>query len=160
MRKQVALLGRWLASLQASRAPEQMRPSPPRQGDADLLGRLYRRRRADLRRHGQGVQPNHPNIQVDMTIEPWDTIAQKLPTAMATGAGPDIATPDYNVGTIREYIKEGLIAPIDSLLGTGRTRSRQRHPSRHQSRLYGQRPSMLRRPTGRPWSFTTTRPVR
>jgi len=54
-----------------------------------------------------------------MTIEPWDTIAQKLPTAMATGAGPDIATPDYNVGTIREYIKEGLIAPIDSLLGSG-----------------------------------------
>ncbi len=53
----------------------------------------------------------HPDIQVDMTIEPWDTIAQKLPTAMATGAGPDIATPDYNVGTIREYIKEGLIAP-------------------------------------------------
>ena len=61
----------------------------------------------------------HPDIQVDMTIEPWDTIAQKLPTAMATGAGPDIATPDYNVGTIREYIKEGLIAPIDSLLGSG-----------------------------------------
>ena len=61
----------------------------------------------------------HPDIQVDMTIEPWDTIAQKLPTAMATGAGPDIATPDYNVGTIREYIKEGLIAPIDSLLGNG-----------------------------------------
>ena len=54
-----------------------------------------------------------------MTIEPWDTIDQKLPTAMGSGAVPDIATPDYNVGTIREYIKQGLVAPIDSLLGNG-----------------------------------------
>jgi ABC-type glycerol-3-phosphate transport system substrate-binding protein len=61
----------------------------------------------------------HPDIQVNMTVQPWDSIAQKLPTAMASGAGPDIATPDYNVGTIRQYISNGLIAPIDGLLGSG-----------------------------------------
>ena len=64
---------------------------------------------------------------------------------MATGAGPDIATPDYNVGTIREYIKEGLIAPIDSLLGNGpEPGTSQRHPARHQSRLHGERPPLRR----------------
>lgn len=62
---------------------------------------------------------SHPGIQVNMTIQPWDSIAQKLPTAMASGSGPDIATPDYNVGTIRQYIQNGLIAPIDSFLGNG-----------------------------------------
>jgi multiple sugar transport system substrate-binding protein len=61
----------------------------------------------------------HPTIKVDMTIQPWDSIAQKLPTAMASGSGPDIATPDYNVGTIRQYISNGLVAPIDQLLGSG-----------------------------------------
>ena len=61
----------------------------------------------------------HPNIQVNMVVQPWDTIAQKLPTALKTGSGPDIATPDYNVGTIRNYITDGLIAPIDDLIGSG-----------------------------------------
>jgi multiple sugar transport system substrate-binding protein len=61
----------------------------------------------------------HKKIQVNMTIQPWDSIAEKLPEAMATGAGPDIATPDYNVGTIRQYISDGLLAPIDQLLGNG-----------------------------------------
>jgi multiple sugar transport system substrate-binding protein len=61
----------------------------------------------------------HKDIKVDMTVQPWDSIAQKLPEAMASGAGPDIATPDYNPGTIRQYINNGLLAPIDQLLGSG-----------------------------------------
>ncbi len=61
----------------------------------------------------------HPSIKVNYVVQPWDSIAQKLPTAMASGSGPDIATPDYNVGTIRQYIANGLIAPLDSLLGSG-----------------------------------------
>jgi multiple sugar transport system substrate-binding protein len=61
----------------------------------------------------------HPDIKVDMTIEPWDTLYQKLPSAMGSGSTPDIATPDYNVGTLREYIKEGLVQPISSLFGSG-----------------------------------------
>lgn len=59
----------------------------------------------------------HPKIKVVVTYSPWDSIAQKLPAAMASGSGPDIATPDYNVGTIRQYIKNGLLAPIDGMLG-------------------------------------------
>ena len=61
----------------------------------------------------------HPNIQVKMDEQPWDSLAQKLPTALASGSGPDIATPDYNVGTIRQYITNGLAAPLDDLIGSG-----------------------------------------
>lgn len=61
----------------------------------------------------------HPDIKVVVTYEPWDSIAQKLPAAIASGSGPDIATPDYNAGTVREYIKNGLLVPINGMLGTG-----------------------------------------
>ncbi len=61
----------------------------------------------------------HPNIQVNMEIMPWDTLAQKLPAALATGQGPDISTPDYNIGTIWQYAKSGLIAPLDDAYGSG-----------------------------------------
>jgi ABC-type glycerol-3-phosphate transport system substrate-binding protein len=60
----------------------------------------------------------HPGIKVVATYLPWDSIAQKLPTAMASGSGPDIATPDYNAGTVREYQKNGLLAPLH-ILGSG-----------------------------------------
>jgi multiple sugar transport system substrate-binding protein len=61
----------------------------------------------------------HSDIQVTMDVQPWDTIGQKLPTAMATGQGPDLATPDFNVATIIQYIKAGTIAPLDQLYGAG-----------------------------------------
>jgi multiple sugar transport system substrate-binding protein len=61
----------------------------------------------------------HPTIKVVVTYQPWDSIAQKLPAAIASGSGPDIATPDYNAGTVRQYIKNGLLAPIDGMLGKG-----------------------------------------
>src|SRR5258708_25122406 len=61
----------------------------------------------------------HPDIQVNMEIMPWDTLAQKLPAALATGQGPDISTPDYNIGTIWQYAKSGLIAPLDDAYGSG-----------------------------------------
>ena len=61
----------------------------------------------------------HPNIELKVDIQPWDSIAQKLPAALATGQGPDIATPDYNVGTIRQYAKNGLILPLDDLYASG-----------------------------------------
>jgi multiple sugar transport system substrate-binding protein len=59
---------------------------------------------------------SHPDIKVQVTYLPWDSIAQKLPSAMASGSGPDMAMPDYNAGTVREYIKNGLITPINGLL--------------------------------------------
>src|SRR5690242_14012976 len=46
----------------------------------------------------------HPDIQIDYQLQPWDSIAQKLPTAIASGAGPDLATPDYNVATLQQYV--------------------------------------------------------
>ncbi|MDQ3694702.1 MAG: ABC transporter substrate-binding protein [Chloroflexota bacterium] len=61
----------------------------------------------------------HPTIEVVMDIQPWDTLAQKLPAALATGQGPDLATPDYNVATIRQYAAAGTIMPIDDAYGTG-----------------------------------------
>ena len=61
----------------------------------------------------------HPSIEVKMDIQPWDTLAQKLPAAFATGTGPDIATPDYNVATIRQYAKAGTILPLDDAYGAG-----------------------------------------
>jgi multiple sugar transport system substrate-binding protein len=61
----------------------------------------------------------HSDIKVKMDEQPWDSLAQKLPTALASGSGPDIATPDYNVGTIRQYITNGLAAPLDELIGAG-----------------------------------------
>lgn len=64
----------------------------------------------------------HPNIQVTMNVQPWDTIAQKLPAALGTGQGPDLATPDYNAGTIRQYAKSGLILPLDEAYGSGDTK--------------------------------------
>src|SRR5437764_1043856 len=51
---------------------------------------------------------SHPNIKVDFQLQPWDTIAQKLPTAISSGSGPDIATPDYNVATVLQYANNGL----------------------------------------------------
>jgi multiple sugar transport system substrate-binding protein len=59
----------------------------------------------------------HPDIQINFQLEPWDTIAQKLPTAIASGSGPDIATPDYNVATIQQYVANGLVLPLTSVVG-------------------------------------------
>lgn len=67
----------------------------------------------------QQFNDSHPGINVVMTIQPWDTIAQKLPAALATGQGPDIATPDFNVATIRQYAEAGTILPLDEAYGSG-----------------------------------------
>lgn len=61
----------------------------------------------------------HPTIEVVMDIQPWDTLAQKLPAALATGQGPDLVTPDYNVATIRQYVAAGTIMAIDDAYGSG-----------------------------------------
>jgi multiple sugar transport system substrate-binding protein len=61
----------------------------------------------------------HPGIKVSTTYMPWDSIAQKLPAAWAAGTGPDIATPDYNAGTVHQYQKNGLLAPLN-ILGKGK----------------------------------------
>jgi multiple sugar transport system substrate-binding protein len=59
----------------------------------------------------------HPAIQVNMTIEPWDTVYQKLPLSLRVNQGPDIA--GISNQYIPQYAKAGLIQPIDSAYGSG-----------------------------------------
>jgi multiple sugar transport system substrate-binding protein len=61
----------------------------------------------------------HPDIQVTMTAEPWATVEQKLPSAWATGQGPDLATPSSDPGSIFNYIQTNSVLPLDSAVGTG-----------------------------------------
>ena len=55
----------------------------------------------------------HPNIHVTMDIQPWASIAQKLPQAWATGTGPDIATPSFDPGSIFNYIQNNQVVPLE-----------------------------------------------
>lgn len=61
---------------------------------------------------------SHPDIQVSMDIQPWDTIGQKLPTAWATGQGPDLATPNFDPGVVPTYVKTNSALPLDGKLDT------------------------------------------
>jgi multiple sugar transport system substrate-binding protein len=55
---------------------------------------------------------SHPNIKVVQTVESWDTIQQKLPTAWLTGSGPDIAAPSSDPNVIANYVKTNSVLPI------------------------------------------------
>lgn len=61
---------------------------------------------------------SHPDIQVTMTVQPWDSIQQKLPSAWLTGQGPDIAAPSSDPNAIAQYVKTSSVLPIDQT-GTG-----------------------------------------
>jgi len=60
----------------------------------------------------------HPNIKVTMTVQPWDTIQQKLPSAWLTGQGPDIAAPSSDPNAIAQYVKTKSVLPLTAT-GTG-----------------------------------------
>lgn len=60
---------------------------------------------------------SHPDIQINMTIEPWDTLTQKLPLSLRVNQGPDIA--GLSNQYIPQYAQAGLIQPIDSVFGSG-----------------------------------------
>ncbi|AMM21461.1 ABC transporter substrate-binding protein [Frondihabitans sp. PAMC 28766] len=51
-------------------------------------------------------------IHVTMTVQPWDTIQQKLPSAWLTGTGPDIAAPSSDPNVIAQYVKTNSVLPI------------------------------------------------
>jgi multiple sugar transport system substrate-binding protein len=55
---------------------------------------------------------SHKNIQVSMTVQPWDTITQKLPSAWLTGSGPDIAAPSSDPNVIAQYVKTNSVLPL------------------------------------------------
>lgn len=58
---------------------------------------------------------SHDDIKVTMEVQPWDTLAQKLPAAWATGQGPDLATPNFNPSVLAEYEANGSLLPITNL---------------------------------------------
>lgn len=60
----------------------------------------------------------HPNIQVTMDVQPWDTIAQKLPSAWATGQAPDLATPNFDPNVVAKYLETDSLLPLDNV-GSG-----------------------------------------
>jgi len=59
----------------------------------------------------------HPAIHVDMTIQPWDTIYEKLPLSLRVNKGPDIA--GISNQYVPQYAKAGIIQPIDNVYGSG-----------------------------------------
>jgi multiple sugar transport system substrate-binding protein len=58
---------------------------------------------------------SHPDIQVSMTIEPWDSLLAKLPLDLRVGKGPDIS--GLSNQYVPQYAQAGLIQPIDSVYG-------------------------------------------
>lgn len=57
---------------------------------------------------------SHKDIQVTMEVQPWDTIAQKLPSAWATGQGPDIATPNFDPNVLGKYLETNSLLALDA----------------------------------------------
>lgn len=62
----------------------------------------------------------HEDIQVTMEVQPWDTIAQKLPSAWATGQGPDLATPNFDSNIVAQYLETDSLLALDAI-GDGET---------------------------------------
>lgn len=61
----------------------------------------------------------HDDIQVTMEVQPWDTIAQKLPSAWATGQGPDLATPNFDPNVVSKYLETNSLLALDDVGDTG-----------------------------------------
>ncbi|MCV2394318.1 ABC transporter substrate-binding protein [Actinotalea sp. M2MS4P-6] len=67
----------------------------------------------------QTFNDTHPDIQVTMDVQPWDSIAQTLPAAWGTGQAPDVATPNFDPNVAAEYVQNGSVLPLDSYVGSG-----------------------------------------
>lgn len=57
----------------------------------------------------------HDDVQVTMEVQPWDTIAQKLPSAWATGQGPDLATPNFDPNVVAKYLETDSLLALDDV---------------------------------------------
>jgi multiple sugar transport system substrate-binding protein len=60
---------------------------------------------------------NHKDVQINMTIEPWDSIYQKLQAGLTTGSGPDIAGMDPSL--LAQYATSGAVQPLDDAYNQG-----------------------------------------
>lgn len=68
----------------------------------------------------ENFNSTHPDIKVEMEVQPWDTIAQKLPSAWATGQGPDLATPNFDSNIVANYLETKSLLALDDI-GDGET---------------------------------------
>jgi multiple sugar transport system substrate-binding protein len=59
----------------------------------------------------------HTDIQVEMTITPWDSLYQTLLSAMSAGEGPDFVGFNYNY--VPQYAESGLIMDISDWFEEG-----------------------------------------
>jgi multiple sugar transport system substrate-binding protein len=57
------------------------------------------------------------NATIDMTISPWDSLLQKLPTSLATGQGPDLIGFDFNL--MPQYAQSGYLMDLSNLWQAG-----------------------------------------
>ncbi|PZE77769.1 ABC transporter substrate-binding protein [Curtobacterium sp. MCBD17_019] len=57
-------------------------------------------------------EASHPDIKVQMTVQPWDTIQQKLPSAWLTGQGPDIAAVSSDPNAVAQYVKTNSVLAL------------------------------------------------
>ncbi len=57
------------------------------------------------------------NIKVNMDIQPWDTLMQKLLSSMSTGTGPDVVAIHFQY--IPQYAKSGLVMDLSSEVKQG-----------------------------------------
>ena len=53
----------------------------------------------------------HPDIEIVMDIQPWDSLYQKLLTSFVVGSGPDIA--GFACENIPQYAAAGVLSPVD-----------------------------------------------
>ena len=60
----------------------------------------------------------HPNITVQMTITPWDSLLAKLPSALASGSGPDLMGIDFSY--LPQYAQSGYIMNLTSAYKSGK----------------------------------------
>jgi multiple sugar transport system substrate-binding protein len=60
---------------------------------------------------------SHPNTQIQMTITPWDSLLQKLPSALASGSGPDLMGIDFTY--LPQYAQSGYIKNLSSAYSSG-----------------------------------------
>ncbi|HWJ76077.1 MAG TPA: ABC transporter substrate-binding protein [Kaistia sp.] len=59
----------------------------------------------------------HPDTPVQMDIEPWDSMLQKLQAAMASGSGPDVVA--FNFAQLPRYAESGFIMDITDEVKAG-----------------------------------------
>ena len=64
----------------------------------------------------------HPDINIQMTIMPWDVFYQKLLPSWAGGSGPQLVAIS-DAGRIPQFANQGVLAPLDDIYTSGLNKS-------------------------------------